>query len=46
MVNFKFGINFEFIRDKSVDKLVKEHEAELAKLKAEQEGKEDGGKTG
>jgi hypothetical protein len=45
MVNFKFGINFEFIRDKSVDKLVKEHEIELAKLKAEREGKEDAGKT-
>jgi hypothetical protein len=46
MVNFKFGINFEFIRDKSVDKLVKEHEAELAKLKAEKGTDEDGGKTG
>jgi hypothetical protein len=39
MVNFKFGINFEFIRDKSVDKLVKEHEYELLKLKKELDDK-------
>jgi hypothetical protein len=52
MVNFKFGINFEFNRDKSVDKLVKEHEAKLQKYeeefslitKIEQEG-EDADKT-
>jgi hypothetical protein len=45
MVNFKFGINFEFIRDKSVDKLVKEHEYELLKLKAEREEKQNADKT-
>lgn len=44
MVNISFGFNFSFVRDKSVDKLVKEHEADLAKLKAEKEA-EDGGKT-
>jgi hypothetical protein len=42
MLNLKFGINFEFTRDKSVDKLVQEHEWELAKLKAEKEEKKDG----
>lgn len=40
MINLKFGINFEFTRDKSVDKLVKEHEYELLKLKQEKEEKE------
>jgi len=45
MVNLKFGFNFEFNRDKSVDKLVKEHEAELAKLKAEKEKKANGDET-
>lgn len=45
MVNISFGFNFSFVRDKSVDKLVKEHEAELAKFKAEEEEKENGGKT-
>ncbi len=37
MVNFKFGINFEFKRDKSEDKLIKEHEYELMVLKQKEE---------
>jgi hypothetical protein len=41
MVNLNFGFTFQFLRDKSADKLVKEHEAELAKLRAEKEKKDD-----
>jgi hypothetical protein len=37
MINIRFGFNFEFVRDKSVDKLVKEHEYEFLKLKQEKE---------
>ena len=33
MINFKFGFNFEFKRDKSEDKLVLEHEQQLQDLK-------------
>jgi hypothetical protein len=40
MVELKFGFTFGFKRDKSVDKQVKEHESELAKLRAEKENKE------
>lgn len=42
MFNFKMGFNLEFGRDKSQDKLVKEHEYELLKLKQEKEEKKDG----
>jgi hypothetical protein len=46
MVDLTFGFTFRFLRDKSVDKLVKEHEAELTKLKAEkEEPPKDAGKT-
>ena len=37
MLTLKFGFTFEFTRDKSADKLVKEHEYELLKLKNEKE---------
>jgi hypothetical protein len=39
MFNFKINFNIEFGRDKSQDALVKEHEAELKKLKEEKDAK-------